>query len=401
MQNLPITWAKTSLIFLAIAMLIGVYLRMSFFYAPIAFYYKYLLHTHSHIVLLGWAFNAVAALLYYQYKEYLNPKKCKILFVLFQISILGMMFSFPLQGYALYSIIFSTMHILVSYFFVAHFMRATKSDMNIAAKFVRLGFIFYLISTLGPFSLGPIIANGGSHTPLYDLAIYFYLHFFYNGFFTLAILGIFLKSIHAVTSPNSTTLNRIYRYLGYAIAPSYVLSIYCYFTFGWLYAIGIISGVWQLVGFYYLLLFLKENRESILNLYRSKIKFLFVGLIAFGFKLTLQLFSALPFSTDIICNAHPLIIAYLHVVFIGFITFSLLGLIFHNKLVSIKNGRLNWGFFILLIGFLFSELFIALSIFPFWNSFISGIVNFHLIFSFSVVMLVGVLILINYSETEP
>lgn len=147
------------------------------------------------------------------------------------------------------------------------------------------------------------------------------MHFFYNGFFALVIIGIFLKSIHEVVAVTSEVLNKVYKYVGYAIAPTYVLSMYCYFTFGWLYAIGIISGILQLLGFYYLFKFLIDQKEKIVNLFGDKIKFIHVGLIALGLKLLLQLFSAFPFTTDFICKAHPLIISYLHLVFIGFITF--------------------------------------------------------------------------------
>ena len=289
------------------------------------------------------------------------------------------------------------MHILISYFFVAHFIKATKPDKHISTKFIRLGFIFYLLSTIGPFSLGVIMANGGKQTPLYDLAIYFYLHFFYNGFFTLAILGIFLKSIYEVIGTKSVELNKAFKYLGYAIAPSYVLSMFCYYTFGWLFAIGLVSGILQLLGFYYLILFLKANKEYIIELYSSKVKFLYVGLYAFGFKILLQLFSGFPFSAELICNAHPMIIAYLHMVFIGFITFSLLGLLFQSKLLSINDKRLNWGFIILLSSFLLSELFIAIPAFPFANGLISGETNYYMIFIPSVIMLVGVLFFVKVS----
>ena len=389
-SSLPNTWAKWAILFLVIAMLIGVYLRMTSFYNPISFNYRYLVHTHSHLVLLGWAFNAVATLIYFQYQDSLNPKKCKTLFILFQIALVGMMVSFPFQGYALFSILFSSMHILVSYFFVAHFLRATKSNINLSHKFIKLGFIFYLISTLGPLTLGPIVVMGHSHTAAYDLSIYFYLHFFYNGFFVFAILGIFLSSLGEIAE--KAIVHKAFKYLGYAVIPTYVLSVFCYYTFDWLYVVGVLAAVLQLFGFYYLWSFLRVNKSLIRDIYEGrKIRFLYVGLVALGLKIALQLFSALPVSTSIICNTYPFVVAYLHLVFIGFITFSLLGLLFQFRLISTNAKNLHWGFIVLSVGFVFSELVIVLPVFGIFVS----IFVYYLVFFFSAMMLVGAVILVR------
>jgi hypothetical protein len=388
-MSLSQTWAKTSLIFLIIAMTVGVYLRMTFFYTPFTINYKFILHTHSHLILLGWVFNAIAALLYYYYKDLLNARKSKVLFLLFQISLLGMMFTFPFQGYSLFSIIFSTMHILVSYFFVAHFLSSVQRTSNIANKFIFAGLVFYLISTIGPFALGPIMANGLRHSAIYDLAIYFYLHFLYNGFITLTILGLFFKSIESRTF-NTEAINRSYVYFLYSVVPGFALSMFCYFNFGWLYAIGLIAALIQLAGFYYLFCFFKTNKKALKDLFLENSKFFYVALIAFGIKIMLQLFSSLPFTTEIVCNAHAIIIAYLHLVFIGFVTFSLMGLLFQSQVLESNAKFLKWGFYFLLLGFIGSEILIAMASIQTMNKILSANSSMYLTFIFSILMLVGV-----------
>jgi hypothetical protein len=154
-MSLSKIWISASCIFLVIAIAIGTLLRYSFISVPLEFEYKYLLHTHSHIVLLGWVFNAICALIYH-YKNDLNRIYCLILFVLFQVTIVGMLLSFPLQGYALYSIIFSTSHIFVSYFFISHVLARLKTKNSIAERFLKLSFFYFIISTFGPFALGYI-----------------------------------------------------------------------------------------------------------------------------------------------------------------------------------------------------------------------------------------------------
>ena len=61
---------------------------------------------------------------------------------------------------------------------------------------------FMVVSSVGPFSLGPIIAQGMKDTIWYDLAIYFYLHFQYNGWFLLAIVSLVLFQLKDIDRDN-------------------------------------------------------------------------------------------------------------------------------------------------------------------------------------------------------
>ena len=55
--------------------------------------------------------------------------------------------------------------------------------------FLRWAFIYAILSGIGPFATGPLIALGLRDTTLYFDAIYFYLHFQYNGFFAFMVLA--------------------------------------------------------------------------------------------------------------------------------------------------------------------------------------------------------------------
>ena len=62
--------------------------------------------------------------------------------------------------------------------------------------------LFMVISSIGPFSLAPIIVNGMKDTIWYDLSIYFYLHFQYNGWFILSIVSLIAYSIKVKDQDN-------------------------------------------------------------------------------------------------------------------------------------------------------------------------------------------------------
>ncbi|MCK5867256.1 MAG: hypothetical protein KAG14_02565, partial [Mycoplasmataceae bacterium] len=94
--------------FLIIALL-GTLLRL-FFVTNIPLHYKHIVHAHSHVALLGWIYTALTSLIYFCYlKEHQIQKKYNTLFWFTQVTIIGMLISFPIIGYALYSIIFSTL----------------------------------------------------------------------------------------------------------------------------------------------------------------------------------------------------------------------------------------------------------------------------------------------------
>ncbi|MBZ9728732.1 hypothetical protein LB467_03455 [Salegentibacter sp. JZCK2] len=89
-----------------LAALLGILLRL-FYVTPVSGNYKYILHAHSHIALLGWVYLALTGIIYrlFFHKTELS-KKYLYIFLATNISLLGMLFSFPFQGYAVISIIF-------------------------------------------------------------------------------------------------------------------------------------------------------------------------------------------------------------------------------------------------------------------------------------------------------
>ena len=106
-------WAKIALHFLVFSAIAGVVLRYYNFTPIIGLNYKYLLHTHSHVALLGWMHLALVAALV---KEFLpnEVQKFNKILLLTIFTVLGMMLSFPFQGYAFISIFFSSLIVFFS-----------------------------------------------------------------------------------------------------------------------------------------------------------------------------------------------------------------------------------------------------------------------------------------------
>ena len=171
--------------------------------------YQFLLHAHSHFAFAGWMFFSISLLIIHSLFGISPPPAYKTVLLLTQISALGMLLSFSFYGYHPLSISFSTLFILVSYRFAYLIYKngALKKKLNEVSRNLIYGsLLFVCLSSAGPFALGPIAAAGLKNTPLYQDAIYFYLHFQMNGFMLLASLGLFASAYlngvnHAAVRP--------------------------------------------------------------------------------------------------------------------------------------------------------------------------------------------------------
>ncbi|MCW9038606.1 MAG: hypothetical protein OQJ79_11915, partial [Altibacter sp.] len=141
--------------FLIIALL-GVVLRL-YQVVDVPVTYRFIVHTHSHVALLGWVYTAFSTLLYYCFlqKEPIE-KKYRVIFWVTQLTIVGMMVSFPFTGYAFFSILFSTLFLLASYWFCYFFLKnvpASKKQLP-SFKLIRISLWYLIISSIGPWALG-------------------------------------------------------------------------------------------------------------------------------------------------------------------------------------------------------------------------------------------------------
>jgi hypothetical protein len=362
----------------------GAFLRLQSFYPVLNINYKYFLHGHSHLAFLGWVFNALFVALLYAYL----PSKVKpyqVLFSLLQISVIGMLISFPLQGYAAISITFSTLHIFLSYAFAYKFLQDIRREATIQQKnalsiaFVKWSLFFMVMSSLGPFALAMVMAKALAGTHFYQLAIYFYLHFQYDGWFSFAVFGLFFW----VLETNQIYFNQKpgrYFLLSMAIAciPAYALSTLWTHPPVWVYSIAALSAVLQMMALLFLIRLLYSIGKDLKMLLKNRVfnLLIFAGM-AFGVKTILQLFGSFPAIADMAFLVRNFTIGYLHLIFLGFITVFLIAWFASQGFLKLHNKLATWGVRLLLAGFAGSEMYIFLQplffkygwgAIPFYNS---------------------------------
>ena len=379
------------LLFFFLAAVLGLFLRWQFVMPTPGIRYTYFLHNHSHVMFLGWVFNV----LYLSFVENNLPEKGRggylKLFVVLQVLVVAMMISFPIQGYGLFSIIFSTLHMLAALVFIPIFFGRTKGDPRISVWFARIAWIFFFISTAGPFSLGYLMANGTGQTVWHNYSIYFYLHFQYNGFFLFGVLSLFFQLLESKHIPFSyRRAKKIGTWMAAACVPAYSLSILFSKPGLFFNVLGAVGAVLQIVA---LIIFLKEIGRIKAHLYLNfngvVMKLFQFVLLALILKSLLQLASAHPVIAEMAYTLRPLTIAYLHLVLVGIITFFLLG--WYIETERVRETPRKWSVVILLAGFIGSE--VCLVLVPWWSHTIgNGISSSVAIFAFSILMVAGSLL---------
>ena len=120
----------------------------------------------------------------------------------------GMLISFTIQGYATWSISFSTLSIFTSYAFTVVYWKDLNSlPKNVSRLWFKAALFFNVISSLGVFLLAFMMATKMVHQNWYLASVYFFLHFQYNGWFFFACMGLLVARIeHIVFIPKQLTL---------------------------------------------------------------------------------------------------------------------------------------------------------------------------------------------------
>ena len=305
--------------------------------------------------------------------------------------VVAMMISFPIQGYGLYSIIFSTLHTLAVLVFIISFFRLTKGQSNVSLWFARAALIFFFISTAGPFSLGYLMSNGLGQSVWYNFSIYFYLHFQYNGFFLFGAFSLFYQLLERKNiSFDIKKSLRFGKWMAAGCIPAYSLSI-LFAKPGLIFnLIGAASGIVQLLAVAYFFREILSLRNSLKSGFHPVSFFLLrIILFAWVLKSLLQLGSAHPYVAQLAFEMRPVVIAYLHLVLVGIITLFLLT--WYHEMKWVQESVAKLSIILLLMGFVASELCLVLV--PWWSSVIGQDFPYPVaVFVFSCFMVMGSLL---------
>lgn len=356
--------------------------------------YKFLQHAHSHVALLGWVYLGVTTMIYYTFlKNSGKSRLYKRIFIFTNISVLGMMIFFPIQGYALFSITFSTLFLFVSYWFSWFTMKYADPDLKkrFSWKLIKISLWYLVISSIGPWGIGAVMSTLGPESIWYKSSIYFYLHFQYNGWFILALLGLFFFVLEEKGIRFDPRLQKSFFFLlNLGIILSLFLSMLWFKPPLIFYILGAIGAVAQALAFYELYLMWKPYFPlAKKKLPKNSRLLLQMAALLMICKVYMQLMSAIPYYAELAFLLKDFVIGYLHLVFLGILIPFMLVLLRYFNLIRWSNGFLYLFYFT----FAITEILIFYKAFALWLKLPFGAEYYSYLAYFSCLFPVAVAIL--------
>lgn len=117
---------------------------------------------------------------------------------------------------------FSTLSVFISYIFAFFFWKDLNKieNQNVAHYWFKAGLLLNVFSSIGTFGLAFMMANKIADQTWYLAAVYFYLHFQYNGWFFFTCMGLFYVILPTkIIATNK--LKRIFWLFALASVPAY------------------------------------------------------------------------------------------------------------------------------------------------------------------------------------
>lgn len=323
-------WIILAVFNLLLVALLGLLMRLKLLLPMPAINQKFLLHAHSHFAFSGWVTHALMALIVamvYNRKPNENlPWKYQLTIIANLFAGYGMLVSFLLQGYALFSIIASSISVVISYVFAILCWRDTAkhSRATVAYHWLRAALVFLVLSSIGTFYLAHLMTSNNLDHRLQLGSVYFFLHFQYNGWFFFACMALIhhwfnLKSV-PIKHPKA-----VFWLFALTCPINYLLSILWWDMPSWLYVALVAAVLTQSVGWAHWLRSCLANRLPIGRSLSAVAKWLLIGvIIAATIKFALQGLSVIPSLSQLSYSFRPIVIGYLHLVLLAVISLFIL-----------------------------------------------------------------------------
>jgi hypothetical protein len=390
-------YLKIAFLNLLVVAFLGVLMRYKILYSLPFIDQKNLLHGHSHFAFSGWITQTLMVLLV----AYLSKATGKDEFITFKklllanlITAYGMLIAFPIQGYGMVSIFFSTLSVFISYIFAFFFWKDLNKieNQNVAHYWFKAGLLLNVFSSIGTFGLAFMMANKIADQTWYLAAVYFYLHFQYNGWFFFTCMGLFYFILPTkIIATNK--LKRIFWLFALASIPAYFLSTLWMSLPLWVYILVVLASFVQVIAWIVFVRVLFTSRNIIITTISKEVKWLFgLSAVALTIKLLLQLSSTIPYLSQLAFGFRSIVIAYLHLVLLGVITIFLLGYIFTLNVLAVKKTTV-YGVIIFVIGIFLNELMLMLQGVASFSYTIIPYTN-ELLLSFALMMFSGIILLL-------
>lgn len=353
------TWLQTVFLNFFIAACMGLLLRLIHVIEIPWMDFKNMMHAHSHVAMLGWLFMAFYGLILDRFTsaEEAGKRIHSYLFWAAQLSVVGMMFSFPVQGYGAISIAFTTAHLIIAYTIAVRLLRAIRRSATPSTLLIRTALILMVISTIGVWLLGPIKAGWFGNSVVYYASIQFFLHFQFNGWFTFAALALVFHQIEQSGQHISKQHFRwFFGLLLTSVVLTYALSVAWSTPEEWLFWINGTGVIVQLFALGVFLAIVWKHRQVFLIKGGHLLNTLYaLAIISFAIKILIQTAVVIPQVAVMSYTIRQFVVGFIHLTMLGSISLYLLAVLNSHQNNILSNYANNSGLILIALGFVFTE----------------------------------------------
>ena len=356
-------WLSLCVFNLFIVAVLGFLLRSKILF-PIPFLdYRNLLSSHSYFAFSGWAGLALITLMIFDILPQQFQQRKLYLWVLagIELSSLGMGVFYPFFGYNFITLVFSVLYLVAILIFVPVFISdLSKSTVHKNVKLLSVSALVSLIlSFAGVAGLAYVLLARAGGMFLYRDSMYVFLHFQYNGFFTLAVFALFANYLLKKGILPDKNGKFFALFLCLSAVPALFLSLLWHNNTLY-YVIAAIGSLFILIALFYFYKYV--TRLPFKQIIKTKLarQFYIFSLVSFGLKMFLQVGTLIPELGNAVFGDRPVIIGFLHLAFLGILTFFILAVLTEDNFFTRGNKIIALPLVIFTIGIFLNELLLML-----------------------------------------
>jgi hypothetical protein len=353
-------WINLSLTNLCIVAMLGVLMRSKMIFNIPWIDYNRLVDTHGHFAFAGWVTLALLTIMVYEFPGALSSKR-KYGFLLWAVAICSWatLITTPFESCKNISEYISIAYIIVTYVFAWNLIKdIRKTDIAKAVKLLCISSLIYLVlSSFGVFMLAYLFAVKSVNAILYRDALFGYLHMQYNGFFTLAVFALIFNKVTPIASTRAN--KHIYWFavlLSLSILPSMFITFLWHQTNLGFHIISIIGSVLLLLSLVWFIIsatLLQKEFKKVLH----PIRYIIVlSLCAFMLKILLQSLTVINSINVLVFGNRPMIMGFLHMVFLGFVTLFLIAYFAQKGILNTKSRFTRIALLVFTIAIVINEI---------------------------------------------
>jgi len=353
-------WVDILIFNFCVVAFLGFTLRSKILFSIPFLDYNRLLDAHFHFAFGGWVTLALAVLFVSEVlpNQAAGKSVYKWLLACILVAAWVLLAASPLPANSTGASICATIFILVTYVFAWFFLNDLyKAPINKTVKLLALSAIACLVlSSTGIFMLAWLFAIKSLNTFAYRDALYTYLHLQYNGFFTLSVFAVFFnKILPQMVIVWNRKAHQFSQMLCLSILPSMFLT-YLWRDPNEVYRIIAIAGSISLLLCFVLFLRLVPDLVKLYSQSEFTIRYMvYLSFGAFLIKIFLQSFTLFPLVGNAVFGDRPVIIGFLHLVFLGFVTLFLMMWFAQSGFLNIKPGFVKFSLAVFTLAIILNE----------------------------------------------